>query len=168
MPKRNSSALPFLTMFVHHENMVLWQMLWKASGREWDRLQWCYRHCWLAFYQRERGTSRSKGSSPGLSDSDVRKWFSGLKGNLIFSEKHLGQNISCIFYTAADYCWQNDTLQRSGLPLTPWGLLIFQWLPCGSQLCNNAKPLFTQSGEEDSLINECLRKIESICSGYSF
>lgn len=33
------------------------------------------------------------------------------------------------FFTAADYCWQNDTLQRSGLPLTPWGLLFFSDYP---------------------------------------
>lgn len=37
VPKGNSSSLPLLTIFEHHENMVLWQMLvslWKASARE--------------------------------------------------------------------------------------------------------------------------------------
>lgn len=33
------------------------------------------------------------------------------------------------FLPAADYCWQNDTLQRSGLPLAPWGLLSFSGYP---------------------------------------
>jgi len=37
------------------------------------------------------------GLSPGLSDSDVRKLFSDLKGSLTYSEKQLGQNTSCIF-----------------------------------------------------------------------
>lgn len=95
-PKGNSSALPFMTAFEHHENMVLWQMLfslWKASVRERDSL--C---CWLSLYWRERGTWRSRRWSPGLSDSDVRKWFSDLKGNLISPEKHLAQNTSSIFF----------------------------------------------------------------------
>lgn len=39
----------------------------------------------------------STGSSLDLSDSDVRKWFSDLKGNLISFEKPQGQSISCIF-----------------------------------------------------------------------
>lgn len=99
--KGNSSALPLMATFEYHENVVLWQMLfslWKVSAREWDGLRWCYRWCWLVLHQRERGTWRSTGSSPGLSDSDVGKWFSDLKGHLISSEKHLGQNTSCIFF----------------------------------------------------------------------
>lgn len=33
------------------------------------------------------------------------------------------------FLPAADYCWQNDTLQRSGLPLAPRGSLSFSGHP---------------------------------------
>lgn len=70
--------------------------LWKASLREWGSVWQCQKWHWLALYRRERVTW-STGSSPDLSDSDVRKWFSDLKGNLISSGKPLGRSISCIF-----------------------------------------------------------------------
>lgn len=139
--------------------------LWKASLREWGSVWQCQKWHWLPLYRRERVTW-STGSSPDLSDSDVRKWFSDLKGNLISSGKPLRSKYLLHFLAAADYCWQSDSLKKSGSPWAPQGSLSFSGYPVAQGFGTNANPPFTQSGEEGSLINGCLRKMESICSGW--
>lgn len=94
----NSSALPLTTSFEYCGPMVDAVFTVDSLLGRGDRLWYCYQWGWLSLSQRKRDTWRCTGSSPGLSDSDVRKWFSDLKGNLISSEKHQGQNTSCIFF----------------------------------------------------------------------
>lgn len=124
-PKGNSSALPLTTIFEHLKNMLLWQMLfllWKSSITEWDTcgdvINSIGKFCTKgkeALAQKHRIISRFVWFRCEVVVPWLRKSFPWeMPGS-----KHLLH-----FHAAVDYCRQKDTLQKSGLPLAPQGMLV--------------------------------------------